>query len=334
VEATEGVVGITPGNAAAVGARRMSWGGAMVAAFLAALARPPWWALALASFLLRGGVLAVLVPIVTLPTVATLSSLASPTLAAIAFGNPPPAMVATYALLGGFLALWVVLAVVFGAWLDLELIDEVTLDEDLGLPHRRMGVPLRRAVVVRLAAHAGTLVAATYAVVRLVVEGYGEILSPGEPATPLAWRIALRAPDAIVILVGVWLAGESLGGLAIRRVARGESILVALAWALRRLVRPSGLATLVVTNLGVAVGLLPLWLAGSRAWDQARVMLVDDAPTPLLVAALLLLVASWFLGLALLAAVLAWRSAAWTTEADRVTAPAARPTISSTVASA
>jgi hypothetical protein len=302
----------------------------MASAFLASLARPRWWMLALASFLLRGGVLAVILPIMTLPTVATLSSLASPTLAAIAFGNPPPEMVASYAALGVLVAVWVGLAVVIGAWLDIELIDEMAADEELDLgTHPARHGPLRRAIAVRLLAHAGTPVAATYAVVRLVVEGYGEIFSPGDPTIPLAWRITLRAPDAIVVLIGAWLVGEGLGGLAVRRVAFGAGVAAALGGGLRRLARPSGLATLVATNIGVAAALLPLWLASSRAWDQARIMLVDAAPPPVLVAALLLLVAVWSLGLALLGAGLAWRAAAWTVEACRERVSAARPAVGS-----
>lgn len=335
MEGTQGVRGLTPGRAA-LGARSIGWVGAMAGAFLAALARPRWWAVALASFLLRGGIVVVLLPIITLPTVATLSSLASPTLAAIAFGNPPPEMVATYALLGGLLAAWVAVAVIVGPWLDLALVEEVAADEELGLVTRNPGddsvVPLGRAVTVRLVAHLGTLAAATYAGIRLVVEGYGEILSPGDPTVPLAWRIALRAPDAFAVLIAAWLLGEGLGSMAVRRVALGDSVAGALGRGLQALLRPSGLATLVVSNVGIVLAVVPLWLAASRAWDQARVMLVDAAPEPLLIATLVLLVVTWCLGLALLAAGLAWRSAAWTAEAYRSVVPAAQGALPSPVA--
>ena len=301
----------------------------MAGAFLATLARPRWWALALSSFLLRGGILAVVLPIVILPTVATLSGLASPTVAAIAVGHPPPGMVTTYALLGAALAIWALMAIVIGAWVDLALVADAALEEDLGLAARPLGSPLARAVAARLLAHLGTAVAAGYAVIRVVVEGYAEIFSPGDSAIPLAWRIALRAPDALAVLLAAWLIGESLGGVAVRRVAVGETVLAALGQGVRGLLRRSGLATLVVTNLGVALALLPLWLAGARAWNQVRVLLVDEAAIPLATAGLVLLVATWLLGLALLAAGLAWRSAAWTAETYRVDAPALRGALSS-----
>jgi len=305
-------------------------GGALSGAFVATLTHPHWWAIALAAFLVRGGVLVVVLPILTLPTVATLTSLASPTIAAVAFGNPPPAMVATYAVAGILLAGWAVLAVIVGAWLDLTLVVDVAGEEDLDLAERPAGGSLRRAIAVRLAAHGATLVAAAYAAVRVGIEAYGEILSPGDATVPLVWRIALRAPDGIGLLVATWLAGEAIGGLAVRRVALGHVVVDALVGGARRLVAPAGLATLAVTSLGVAASLLPLWLVATRAWDQARVLLIDGAPAPLLLASLVLLVVTWALGLAVLAVGLAWRSAAWTTETYRARAgrpsPAAAPT--------
>jgi hypothetical protein len=165
--------------------------------------------------------------------------------------------------------------------------------------------------------------------VRVGIEAYGEILSPGDATVPLVWRIALRAPDAIGLLLAAWLAGEGIGGLAVRRVALGGSAVDALVGGARQLVAPSGLATLALTSIGVAASLLPLWLVAARAWDQARVLLVDGSPAPLVVGSLLLLVLTWALGLAVLAVGLAIRAAAWTTESYRVRAgrssPAAGP---------
>lgn len=323
MEGSGGAAGLTLG-ATVPRDRSPGWGGALGGAFVATLTHPRWWAIALAGFLVRGGIVVVVLPILTLPTVATLTSLASPTIAAVAFGNPPPAMVASYAIAGILMAGWAALAVTVGAWLDLALVVDVAREEDLDLAERPAGtpagMPLRRAIAVRLAAHAGTLVVAAYAALRVGIEAYGEILSPGDATVPLVWRIALRAPDAIGLLIAAWLAGEAIGGLALRRVALGDSAAHALIGGARRLVAPSGLATLAVTSLGVAVSLLPLGLVAARAWDQARVLLIDSAPAPLLLASLLLLVLTWALGLAVLAVGLAWRAAAWTTESYRARA--------------
>ncbi|HSL97520.1 MAG TPA: hypothetical protein VK831_03015 [Candidatus Deferrimicrobiaceae bacterium] len=316
MEGNGGAAGLTLGAASARN-RPREWGGAAAGALVATLGQPRWWAIALASFLVRGGIVVVVLPIMTLPTVATLSSLASPTIVAIAFGSPPPGMVATYTLAGTLLAAWAALAAVVGAWLDLELVDEVAREEDLDLNERPAGRPLRRAIAVRLVPHAGTVLATTYAAIRLVVEAYGEILSPGDAAVPLVWRIILRAPDGIAVLGAAWLAGEAIGGLAVRRVAAGSSASDALLDGLRRLITPAGLATLAVTSVGVALAVVPLWLVAARAWDQARVLLVDGAPVLLLLPSLVLFVVTWALGLAILAVGLAWRAAAWSVEAGR-----------------
>lgn len=297
--------------------RAGAWPGAMVRAFVAALGQPRWWALALAAFLLRGGFLLVSLPILVPPTVASLTTLTAPTIAAVAFGNPPPGMVEAYAIGGALLAAWLVVAVVVGAWLEVALVDAAGRDEDSELAPRGPGGTVRRAAAVRLLAHAATVAVAAYAIVRVIVETYSELLAPGDQAIPLAWRIVVRAPDAVILLPATWLAGEALGGLAVRRVATGDSVGQALTAALRGLVRPSGVATLLLTNAGVAALVVPLWLASARTWDQLRVVLVDDGAAPLVVVALLMLVATWGLGLAVLAAGLAWRSAAWTAEADR-----------------
>ena len=43
----------------------------MWGALVASLSHPAWWAMALAAFLVRGGILLILLPIVSLPTTAT-----------------------------------------------------------------------------------------------------------------------------------------------------------------------------------------------------------------------------------------------------------------------
>ena len=55
-------------------------------------------------------------------------------------------------------------------------------------------------------------------------------------------------------------------------------------------------------------------LAAGRAWEHLRGYLLDGADVVQLGAALVLLVATWVLGLAILGAGLAWRGTAWTAE--------------------
>jgi hypothetical protein len=83
--------------------------------------------------------------------------------------------------------------------------------------------------------------------------------------------------------------------------------------------RPSGLATLVLTTVVVALPLVALWLAAGRAFDRLWPLLVEPADDGIVLLALGLLVGTWFAGLWLLGIALAWRSAAWTAEVRRHT---------------
>jgi hypothetical protein len=232
-----------------------TWRASMLDALAATVARPAWWSLALAGFLVRGGILLVLLPIVTLPTPAALATALSPAVSSLAFGGLTPAL-ALVIVMAAVLALAVVGAVcLLGAWLDRELLREAADDDDLELRWAPVHGSLRDAVALRLAAHLPTLAAAGYATVRLIAAGYDELLSPGDVAVPLFLRIAGRAPDAIAVVLAAWLAGEVLGGLAARRAAAGASFGEALRRSARQLFSRRGLATLVVTTAVVTLAL-------------------------------------------------------------------------------
>ena len=291
-----------------------TWRASLLDALAATLARPAWWSLALAGFLVRGGILLVLLPIVTLPTPAALATALSPAVSSLAFGGLTPALILVI-VMAAVLALAVVAAVCLaGAWLDRELLREAAGDDDLALDWTPGHASLRDAVALRLAAHLPTLAAAGYATVRLIGAGYDELLSPGDVAVPLALRIAGRAPDAIAVVLAAWLAGEALGGLAARRAAAGAAFGEALRRSARQLLSRRGLATLVVTTAVLTLALAPFLLAVERAWEHVRDVLLGGADVGFVASALLVLVASWILGLAILGAALAWRSAAWTAQ--------------------
>ena len=63
----------------------MSRGAALAGALLATLATPATWPLALAAFLVRGGLLVVVLPIVVLPSPVGLGNLLAPTLMTVVF---------------------------------------------------------------------------------------------------------------------------------------------------------------------------------------------------------------------------------------------------------
>lgn len=291
-----------------------SWGASMRSAVASALARPDWWAIALAGFLVRGGLVIVILPIVSLPSSARLTTTLAPPLEALILGRPSLEGVILGTIVIGIVLAALVLAGIAGSWLDLALAREAAEDDELELTWR----PVRRSSAhtfwIRLTAHLPTFVALGYGTVRLVGATYAELLSPGDPTLPVAARVIQRAPDAVAVVVVAWLIGEALGGLAFRRVAAGEPVGRAFRRSIRQLGGTGGLATLALTSLVLLAVTVPFLLAVGRAWLHVRSSLLGGADAVQLGSAVLLLAASWVLGLAVLGAALAWRATAWSVQ--------------------
>jgi GNAT superfamily N-acetyltransferase len=289
----------------------------MRSSLAATLGRPEWWAMALAAFLVRGGIVVVVLPLVSLPTVAQLSTLLAPAVETVVLGGQTlaGAMIGGLGLAAAIIALG--LCGLAGAWFDLALARDAAGDEDLELPASRVSISAGEAFRIRLLAHVPTVLALAYATFRLVPLAYDELTSPGDATVSVVTRVFERAPDAVAVVVLAWLAGETVGALAVRRAAAGAAIGRALIQSVRQLVRPRGLATLVVTS-AVLVGIgLPFLLALGRAWEHVRTYVLEQVDVVPLTAALVLLVGTWILGLSVLGAGLAWRASAWTVEATR-----------------
>ena len=292
-----------------------SWAGSMQAALAASVGRPRWWVMALAAFLVRGGILVVLLPLVTLPSAAALATVFAPTIETLAMSRLSfeAALVGT-AVLGTFIAV-VGAAAWTGSWLDNALAREAELAEELDLRPAIVEPSAWHSLSIRFVAHLPTLLALAYATVRLVIVTYQDLLSPGDPTVPIALRVLAKAPDVVIVAGAAWLFGEAIGGLAARRSAEGESIRGSLRGALGDLVARRGVATFVVTD-AVVFGFIVLLLAVvGQATAHLRAYLLDAAPDLSIAAALLLLVATWVLALAVLGFALAWRATAWTVEA-------------------
>ena len=286
----------------------------MTRALAATLGRPGWWSIALAGFLVRGGILVVLLPIIVLPTPAALATSLAPAVEPLVFGGLTSERVAVVAGLATVLFVAIGGAGLAGAWLDLALLREAAEDEDLDIGWRPVHASAREALALRLTAHLPTLAAVGYASARLVAAGYDELTSPGDVAVPVAIRIAQRAPDALGVVVALWLLGETVGSLAARRAAAGAGVRESLWRSTRQLLTGRGIATFVLTSAALAGVLLPFLVAAGSAWQHLRGRLLDGGEIFQVGAALLVLVASWILGLAVLGAALAWRAAAWTAE--------------------
>jgi hypothetical protein len=287
----------------------------MLAALAASIGRPRWWVMALAAFLVRGGVIVVLLPLVSLPSAPALATAFAPTIVTLAMSRQSfeAALLGTV-LITAAVGILAVLAVT-GTWLDNTLAREAEGADELDLRPAQVPPSPWRSLALRLIAHVPTLVALAYAVVRLVIATYQELLSPGDPSVAIALRVVARAPDAIVIAGIAWLVGEALGGVAARRAAEGDSIFRSIRGGIVELLHVRGVATFVLTDIVVAAVLLLLVTVVGRAAEHVRTYLFDRVDDVSLAAALLLLVTTWVLALAVLGAALAWRATAWTVEA-------------------
>ena len=93
--------------------RAVNRGAALTGALLATLETPATWPLALAAFLVRGGLVLVVVPIVVLPTPVGIGNVFAPALGSIAFGSVSTGLVVVSVAAALAVVAWIVL----GGWL-------------------------------------------------------------------------------------------------------------------------------------------------------------------------------------------------------------------------
>jgi hypothetical protein len=301
---------------------------AFFASLLVSLGRPAWWVLALAGFLARGGIILVILPIVSLPSPLGLSDVFAPAIMQLRLGSPDVALVAMIVGVAvGFVAC-VLIGGLIGAATDLALIRDgalaaaeegVTATGPIGGPGGFRVVT--RILIVRIVAHLPLAVAVAIGSVAIVNATYAELTRPVDVATPLVVRVVAGAAWPIVGIVVAWLLGELAGGTAARRIVLdGEGVRDALSGAVAALVaRPR---STIVPGIAMTIPLVLViagTLGGARvAWLRADAALTDstiDAVT--LVVTLMTFVAIWLAALALIGLLAATRSAALTFEAVR-----------------
>jgi len=307
----------------------MSWGAAMVASLLVILPRPATWIVALAAFLVRGGLLLFVLPIVVLPSPVGLANIVGPTLTAFWLGGMSLGFAAIVAGIFAVFFLWLIVGGWVAAVTERDLIELVAHDDELtgiGAPahrtSRRRRGRVSRIVLLRLAGHLPLAVALGYGSLRIVEATYRELTLPSDVLTPIAWRVIGSAPDAVLAIAIAWSLGEILGSLGARRlVLWGQSIDRAYigAWAdlLRR--PTTTLATFLAPAAVLAAVAGPIVLAAGLAWDAVRVGLADRGADDgvAVLGTLLAFVAVWSAGLLIAGLAAAWRSAAWTVEVMR-----------------
>ena len=296
-----------------------------LAALLAALGRPAWWILALAGFLIRGGILVFGLAIVALPSPLALSNVLRPIITPLYFGRLEPTTAALIAAAVATVVVWII----GGGWVAAAT--EVVLVRDAqasaieeSLPARPPRTPGSLVVTRAAAAHFLALVPMVLAVaigsIQIVNVTYSELVSPTD-ASPIAFRVIAGAAVPVVVIVILWLLGEIVGGAAVRRIVLGgEGIASAVRRAALDLVRHPGgalIAPLVaiavlVVDLGAVLGIVVL------VWSEVRERLVHPLQEPVATAlALATLGAAWCLALLVTGLIGAWRSAAMTLEAER-----------------
>jgi hypothetical protein len=301
----------------------VSVGTTLVASFLAVIDRPSTWPLALAAFLVRGGWLIVIAPIVVLPTAVGLANVIAPLIEDVAFGRRTDELVRLILLLSFGVVAWVVVGGLVAAIAETEAVRRIAPDTGARLDRAQAdGVarPAWRVVAVRLAAHVPFVLALAWGASRIIAVGYRELTVPSDVTVPSAWRIALGAPEAIAVIALTWLIGEAVGAIGARRVildadGAGAALRAASGRFVRAPVRPVVLALLSTAALAVTLGVTGL--ATSATWDALRSALAIEDPVAVITGLLLVFVTLFAGGLVLVALTAAWRMAIWTFEAAR-----------------
>jgi hypothetical protein len=311
------------------GAPGIPWRRGIAAAATLTARRPRLWAFALVAFLARGGLVALALPIVVLPTFIGLANFVGP--ASVSAEGPGPRVVALIALgLGAGL-------VVIAAGTLVAAAAEVALHRataaapeaaaihaaprDAGTDHgpteTGAGLAVVRVTVLRLLLLLPVAAAAAVAVPAWIAVAYRELTLPSDVAAPLVTRVLGGAPAASFAVLGTWLAAEVVGGFAARRAALlGASVPRALAGGLLDPLR-APLATTLTVAAALATSLLllaPAWLAVGAAWDAARHVVAGGTDLLAALGGALLLAAAWLAALLLAALAAGWRATLVTME--------------------
>jgi hypothetical protein len=290
---------------------------------------------ALAGFLIRGGVVLLAIPSVVLPSFLGLASIFAVNALGID-GRPTPWLIATVAGLAVAAAVWLAIAAVVGSIVDVWLIraampsDPGSVDRPQPFPDPTLVLDMAGIRVLCLLPVGAAIVAAGAPIYNAA---YSELTLPTNLSDPLLLRIAWRAAVPIGTVAVAWLVSETVAAIAVRRLYLGDGFLRSLVGAVGQLVtRPltsslTFLATMLVSLAALAVAAVttafafglclsaarlpnPIGLAISVAgFDASR-----DLRPVVFLAATILLGFAWILAMAVAGITSVWRSVAWTEE--------------------
>jgi hypothetical protein len=301
----------------------MSPRAALADALLITLATPATWPLALAAFLLRGGLLLVLLPIVVLPSPVSLANVLGPVLTTVVLSGVPVELAVLVGVMALAAVVWVLGGGLIAAAVEAEgarMVAGRGDGLDRGTPSERgiSGQAALRILTARLVAHLPTIVVFLWGAARLVSVAYRELTSPSDVVSPIVWRVLRGAPEVILVLVVIWAAGEIIGGLAARRIILGGvDVPRALGQAAGAMIRHPLVAIVGfwVPAIGLALVLVPSALAAAVAWGAVRVAMGTSTNPIGPMLAVLVFVALWTVGVLLIAVTTAWRAAVWSVAA-------------------
>lgn len=303
----------------------MSVGAILVSSLLATLAHPIAWPVALAGFLVRGGIVVFLVPIVVLPSPVGLSDLIAPTLSSIALGGVTPELVALAGVACALVVAIILLAGWFAAATEAALIREAPAWDELD-PARVIAPPRRgeaaRVLGARLVAHLPLAFGLVWGGTRVVDAAYRELSRPADVTTPIALRVLGSVPEVIVLLLITWIAGQIVGAVAARRVVLiddsvSRGLRAALAGSVRRPLR--SIVLFLVPAAALLAVVVPTAAATSSTWERVRIAIEESAGPLEGMATVSVFVGLWLGGLALVSMVCAWRAGVWTLDAEQRT---------------
>jgi hypothetical protein len=290
-------------------------GATSVAALLAVLERPVTWVLGLVGFLVRGGWLIVLAPIVVLPTAVGIANVVAPLVEDIAFGRRTDEVITAGAIALIVALVWLIGGGLLAAAAEVECVRQTLVGLGETSPRTTMRHPIWRVFAVRCLTLVPFVVALAWSGFRLTSVGYRELTVPSDVGIPILYRILGGAPDAIMAMLLTWLFAEIAGGLAARTVIlEATQVRDALREALRDLRhRPWRLGALASLSAAVLLAVIGVTgLATSTTWDGLRAALGEGDVSIGAAALLVLFVGLFAAGLVILGLVTAWRSAVWT----------------------
>ena len=288
--------------------------GLLTTAALDALGAPRLWAIGLAGFLARGGILLFALPVMVLPSIVGLTTFIGPN--SVTAAGLAPGFVRLIALTTFTIAAAVILGTLVGTVTERALVRATVVghEGDAGQHTLVSDSPgLASLVAIRLLALVPVGLIVAVGGVRLGQVGYQELVLPSDSTAPFVIRVLLGAPEVTIALVLAWLLSELMAAVAVRlalidRRSIPGAVGGALVWIARRPLR--SLVVLTATTVGSVVVVGPALVTGTIAWLGVRTVLLGASEPGVALGSVAVFVASWLGALVLAGIAAAWRSAA------------------------